>query len=83
MNTFFQWAEGEKLEMPVNPDHDPEQNWEDEQVASSVKSEQRARTGWSANYPAAYFSAQYPVLWMGPRKSTHALDAQHMGRKGK
>jgi hypothetical protein len=82
MDKFFQWCVEEKQELPVNPNHDPTENWEDVKMSDEeMQNEQRARTGWSANYPAAYFSAQYPALWMGPRKATHALDGEQMGRK--
>ena len=78
MRDFWTFCYEQKLELPVNPEHNPDESWED---AEPVKTEQRARTGWSANYPPAYFSARFPGLWMASRKSTHALDAQHMGRK--
>jgi len=82
MRDFWNFCHEQKLELPVNPEHDPKTDWE-EVDAQDVKTEQRARTGWSANYPPAYFSAQYPNLWMGSRKSTHALDGKHMGRTKK
>ena len=82
MDTFFKWCNEEQQELPVNPNHDPSDAWEDKQVSNEdMQTEQRARTGWSANYPPAYFSSQYPALWMAPRKSTHELDGKQMGKK--
>jgi len=61
----------------------PEGEATDAPEGEEATEEQRARTGWSANYPPAYFSAQYPKNWMNPRKATTDLDAQQMGRTKK
>jgi len=73
MKNFFDWLKENNLELPVL----------DTPEAEETTDEQRARTGWSANYPPAYFSAQYPKYWMNPRKATTDLDAEIMGRKKK
>lgn len=89
MKTFFSWVSENNLELPVNPSHDPSADWENNPKTAATKvlagpkgekttDEQRCRTGWSANYPPAYFSAQYPALWVAPRKATHALDGKHI-----
>jgi hypothetical protein len=61
----------------------PEGEPTDAPEGEEATEEQRARTGWSANYPPAYFSSQYPKNWMNPRKATTDLDAEQMGRKKK
>jgi hypothetical protein len=73
MKNFFDWLKENNLELPIL----------DTPEAEHTTDEQRARTGWSANYPPAYFSAQYPSNWMQPRKSTAALDGEIMGKKKK
>ena len=81
MKTFVDWAKENQMELPVF-DAAPSEPADVPQGEESTE-EQRARTGWSANYPPAYFSAQYPKKWMAPRKATHDLDAEQMGRKDK
>jgi hypothetical protein len=81
MKTFFDWACENKLELPVNDRVEPEAT--DTPEGEDTKDEQRCRTGWSANYPPAYFSAQYPQKYVNPRKSTADLDAEQMGKKKK
>lgn len=46
--------------------------------AVETTDENRARTGYSANYPDAYVSGQYPHLWFVPVKATANLDKQIM-----
>lgn len=72
MNSFFQWAELNKVELPVYRD-------EEEGEKSSLQ-EKTKRTGLSKNYPPAYVSAQYPDLYWMPIKATAALDLKNMGR---
>ena len=73
MKSFLQWAEENKVELPVFKD--AEEN--DNQPALQEKTK---RTGLSANYPKAYVSAQYPDLYWTPIKATAALDLKNMGR---
>jgi len=68
-------------EPAAEPADVPQGEETDSPKGEEATEEQRARTGWSANYPPAYFSAQYPKFWMNPRKATTDLDAQIMGRK--
>jgi len=65
--------------MPVFDVADPE---EVEKDGKPTTDEQRCRTGWSKNYPPAYFRAQYPHKWVNPRKSTADLDAESEPKKG-
>ncbi len=78
LKTFTQWADDNSLPVPFETNFVVE-----EPTSEKTTDENRARTGWSANYPPAYFSAQYPNLWVAPKKSTHDLDAQQMGRTKK
>lgn len=70
MKTFVNWCDEKnlELELPVVTDTDKE----------IAKTEQRSRTGWSGNYPPAYFAAQYPHKYVNPRKATTDLDAKFM-----
>ena len=72
MMSFLQWAEENKVELPVFKDS------EDGEAANIQ--EKTKRTGLSANYPPAYVSAQYPNLYWTPIKATAALDLKNMGR---
>ncbi len=78
LKTFTQWADDNSLPVPFETNFVVE-----EPTSEKTTDENRARTGWSANYPPAYFSAQYPTLWVAPKTSTHDLDAQQMGRTKK
>lgn len=69
MKTFIQWAEANKLELPVVTDEQPKEK---------AKTEGRVRTGYSGNYPAAYVSGQYPHHYFNPYKATADLDKQNM-----
>lgn len=75
LKTFTQWADDNSLPVPFETDFVVE-----EPKSEKTTDENRARTGWSANYPPAYFASQYPNLWVAPRKSTHALDGEQMGK---
>jgi hypothetical protein len=77
MKTFVQWADSNELPVPFETD------FVEKPASEKTTDENRARTGWSGNYPPAYFSAQYPNLWVASRKSSHALDGEHMGRSKK
>jgi len=77
MKTFVSWCEDSDLDIDL-----PEVTQEDVEEAKKFGKdkfiEQRARTGWSGNYPPAYFYAQYPHKYMNPRKATADLDAEHL-----
>lgn len=81
MKTFVNWCD--KLEFDIDLPVVTEQDVEEvnKQGGPDKFLEQRARTGWSGNYPPAYFYAQYPHHYMNPRKSTTDLDAQHIKKK--
>ena len=80
MKNFVDWARELKLELPIFDSEEPQKT--DVKKGKKATKENRARTGWSANYPPAYFSAQYPHKYVNPIKATADLDAQIMG-KGK
>lgn len=50
----------------------------DVDTGKTTQKENRVRTGWSGNYPPAYFSAQYPHKYVNPHKATTDLDAQNI-----
>jgi len=79
MKTFVDWAKENNMEIPVFDAATSEPT--DAPQGEEATGEQRARTGWSANYPPAYFSAQYPNKYMNPRKATADLDAEQMKKK--
>ncbi len=76
MQTFLNWVKEHKLELPTITDAAPAE----EVQADSEKTtdENRKRTGYSANYPPAYVSGQYPHKYFNPAKSTADLDQQNM-----
>ena len=78
MKTFLDWA---KEEAPEVFELVTAQDTVDAEDAKDATSEQRFRTGWSANYPPAYVSAQYPNKYANPRKATADLDAEQMKKK--
>jgi hypothetical protein len=83
MKTFFQWAEENSFEIPNLNEVEPETQPSTEPEAPKADTtENRARTGWSANYPPAYFSGQYPNKYVNPIKATADLDAENMKKKG-
>lgn len=51
------------------------------ELPEATKNENRVRTGFSANYPPAYVSAQYPHKYFNPAKATADLDAELMKKK--
>jgi hypothetical protein len=65
MKTFVQWAEDNGYEIPVLTDTEPKKK---------SSSENRIRTGITANYPPAYSKAQYPDGYNPPYKGTAVLD---------
>lgn len=81
MHTFLNWIKEQKLDATlISTDASaPEKTEEDGQPTLDEK---RTRTGYSANYPPAYVSAQYPQKYFNPVKATADLDAQNM-KKGK
>ena len=72
MKTFLQWADENKLTLPVVKDA------EDGKPATA---ENTKRTGYSANYPDAYVRSQYPKKYFNPIKATADLDAEIIGKK--
>ena len=63
MQTFFQWCEEKKLDLPVETEGQP------------ATSENTKRTGLSFNYPDAYIRGQYPKdHYFNPMKATAELD---------
>ena len=75
MQTFLNWIKEQNLEVPV-VDFDAAEKVET--GAKSTTDENRKRTGYSANYPPAYVSAQYPNKYFNPSKATADLDKQNM-----
>ena len=80
MKNFMQWCEDNKLDLPVLADVEPAQSV-DTPKGSKTKGENTKRTGYSANYPAAYVAGQYPHKYFNPIKATADLDKQNMGKK--
>lgn len=74
MHTFLSWAKKENLDLPLLNDSPESEN---------STGENRVRTGYSANYPAAYVSGQYPEKYFNPTKATADLDAENMKKKEK
>lgn len=72
IKTFLQWAEEQKIQLPVVQDA-PE--------AQPATTENGKRTGLSANYPAAYAAGQYPHKYFNPVKATADLDIQNIEKK--
>lgn len=79
MHTFLDWVKEQKLDLP---------SFNDGKVADKVETdakptidEKRVRTGYSANYPPAYVSSQYPHKYFNPAKATADLDKQNMDKK--
>ena len=65
MKTFVQWAEDKGYDFPeLLIDVEPKK----------ASSENRVRTGVTANYPDAYLRAQYPDGYYPPHKGTAVLD---------
>jgi len=82
MLNFEQWCADSNLELPYAV---IENEGDEEKTAllgsaevEATTDEQRARTGYSANYPDAYVRAQYPHKWFVPRKATADLDKSQM-----
>lgn len=68
MQTFLNWIKEQNLEVPVV----------DEAGSKPATSENRKRTGYSANYPSAYVASQYPDKYFNPSKATADLDKENM-----
>ena len=79
MKTFMDWAQENKLELPVMDAAGSENV--DTPEGEKTTDENRARTGWSKNYPPSYFSAQYPHKYVNPKKATADLDAEQMKKE--
>ena len=67
MHTFLSWVKEQNLELPI-----------DVEKGKATIDEKRVRTGYSANYPPAYVSGQYPHKYFNPAKATADLDKQNM-----
>jgi hypothetical protein len=74
MRTFTKWAE------ETNKDLD---TILDVERPSKTTKENSKRTGYSANYPPAYASGQYPHKYFNPTKATADLDKEIMDKKRK
>lgn len=79
MQTFLNWIKEQKLEVPVVTDAAPVK--EVDVDSKPTTDENRRRTGYSANYPPAYVSGQYPHKYFNPTKATADLDKENMGDK--
>jgi hypothetical protein len=77
MKTFMQWAEENKLDLPVVADA-PDAQATDAPTGQKATAEDTKRTGYSANYPDAYVRGQYPHKYFNPIKATADLDKQNM-----
>ena len=71
MKTFFQWAEENKVSLPIEA---PKKQ--------KTTAENTRRTGYSHNYPDAYVRSQYPHKYFNPYKGTADLDDQNKPRSG-
>lgn len=69
MQTFLDWAKEQNLDLTIVTDT---------KSGEKTTKENRKRTGYSANYPAAYVAAQYPDKYFNPSKATADLDRQNM-----
>jgi hypothetical protein len=77
MQTFLNWIKEQKLDSTlISTDAPAPEKTDVEATPATV--EDRKRTGYSANYPPAYVSAQYPQKYFNPSKATADLDAQNM-----
>lgn len=81
MLNFEQWCAENSFELPyavVEVEGEKQAALLGSAEAQDTTDEQRARTGYSANYPDAYVRAQYPHQWFVPRKATANLDKSFM-----
>ncbi len=72
MKTFAQWAEENKLELPVLTTAGE---------GEEATSEQKSRTGVGPQYPDAYHMGQYPHKYFNPTKATADLDVENAKKK--
>lgn len=80
MGTFLDWAKESGYDFSFLADVQPGEKNTDAEESKPTTDENRARTGYSANYPPAYFSSQYPHKYVNPKKATADLDAEIMGK---
>jgi hypothetical protein len=81
MLNFEQWCAENNLELPyavMGKAESKKKALLGSEEAQATTDENRARTGYSANYPDAYVRAQYPHQWFVPRKATAGLDKSLM-----
>jgi len=74
MHTFLSWAKEQNIDLPI---------LNDSPAGEKSTEENRVRTGYSANYPAAYVSGQYPEKYFNPTKATADLDAENIKKSKK
>lgn len=79
MQTFLNWIKEQKLDLPADTDSAAAEKVETE--GKPTTDENRKRTGYSANYPPAYVSGQYPHKYFNPSKATADLDKENMDKK--
>jgi len=72
MKTFLNWAEENKLDIPV---------FKDAPEAEKTTAESGTRTGIGPQYPDAYVRAQYPHKYFNATKATADLDLQNANKK--
>ena len=75
MKTFLKWAEERKLDLPVITDTPEEEK--------ANANEDSKRTGYSANYPAAYKHGQYPNDYFAPSKGSVVVDTENLKKSKK
>ncbi len=82
MQSFLNWMKENKLEGPAVTDAAPaEDNLEAQEAEDNTTDENRVRTGYSANYPDAYVSGQYPEKYFNPSKANADVEAKNMKDK--
>lgn len=82
MQSFLNWMKENKLESPSITDTAPaEENIETQDTEENTTDENRVRTGYSANYPDAYVSGQYPEKYFNPSKANADVEAENMKDK--
>lgn len=79
MGIFQDWAKEKGFDFDFLNDIKPADV--DSESGEETTNEDRARTGYSANYPPSYYAAQYPHKYNNPKKATADLDRENMGKK--
>jgi len=82
MKTFTQWAEANKMDLPVLKDAEVETPADnDAEEPKKATAENTKRTGYSGNYPPAYKHGQYPDNYFSPSKATVPVDKQNIAKQ--